>query len=233
MLAGSGGIEAFNKAMAYEDGFWKTDEAKTVLETIGKMKNYLEPTVVANANAQGFKNNQQLILDNKALFIPNGSWLPDEMKDAPRKDGFEWGFMAYPAFKDGGKSYAYNFLEQMYIPKDAANKELAEDFMAYMYSDEAVKIIAEKAKAVVPVKGSIDLAKDSLTDLQVELLSVYDIGAEPVMGTFVATEPVEGLNFTDIYMGTIDSIMTGDKTVEDWQKALVEASEKLNKAIIK
>ena len=233
MLAGSGGIEAFNKAMAYEDGFWKTDEAKTVLETIGKMKNYLEPTVVANANAQGFKNNQQLILDNKALFIPNGSWLPDEMKDAPRKDGFEWGFMAYPAFKDGGKSYAYNFLEQMYIPKDAANKELAEDFMAYMYSDEAVKIIAEKAKAVVPVKGSIDLAKDSLTDLQVELLSVYDKGAEPVMGSFVATEPVEGLNFTDIYMGTIDSIMTGDKTVEDWQKALVEASEKLNKAIIK
>ena len=233
MLAGAGGIEAFNKAMAYEDGFWKTDEAKTVLETISKMKNYLEPTVVANANAQGFKNNQQLILDNKALFIPNGSWLPDEMKDAPRKDGFEWGFMAYPAFKDGGKSYAYNFLEQMYIPKDAANKELAEDFMAYMYSDEAVKIIAEKAKAVVPVKGSIDLAKDSLTDLQVELLSVYDKGAEPVMGTFVATEPVEGLNFTDIYMGTIDSIMTGDKTVEDWQKALVEASEKLNKAIIK
>ncbi|OPX47218.1 carbohydrate ABC transporter substrate-binding protein [Clostridium thermobutyricum] len=233
MLAGAGGIEAFNKAMAYEDGFWKTDEAKTVLETISKMKNYLEPTVVANANAQGFKNNQQLILDNKALFIPNGSWLPDEMKDAPRKDGFEWGFMAYPAFKDGGKSYAYNFLEQMYIPKDAANKELAEDFMAYMYSDEAVKIIAEKAKAVVPVKGSIDLAKDSLTDLQVELLSVYDKGAEPVMGSFVATEPVEGLNFTDIYMGTIDSIMTGDKTVEDWQKALVEASEKLNKAIIK
>lgn len=233
MLAGAGGVEAFNKAMAYEDGFWKTDEAKTVLETISKMKNYLEPTVVANANAQGFKNNQQLILDNKALFIPNGSWLPDEMKDAPRKDGFEWGFMAYPAFKDGGKSYAYNFLEQMYIPKDAANKELAEDFMAYMYSDEAVKIIAEKAKAVVPVKGSIDLAKDSLTDLQVELLSVYDKGAEPVMGSFVATEPVEGLNFTDIYMGTIDSIMTGDKTVEDWQKALVEASEKLNKAIIK
>ena len=233
MLAGAGGVEAFNKAMNYEEGFWKTDEAKTVLETIGKMKNYLEPTVVANANAQGFKNNQQLILDNKALFIPNGSWLPDEMKDAPRKDGFEWGFMAYPAFKDGGKSYAYNFLEQMYIPKDAANKELAEDFMAYMYSDEAVKIIAEKAKAVVPVKGSIDLAKGSLTDLQVELLSVYDKGAEPVMGSFVATEPVEGLNFTDIYMGTIDSIMTGDKTVEDWQKALVEASEKLNKAIIK
>lgn len=233
MLAGSGGIEAFNKAMSYEEGFWKTDEAKKVLDTIGKMKNYLEPSVVANANAQGFKNNQQLILDNKALFIPNGNWLPDEMKDAPRKDGFEWGFMAYPAFKDGGKAYAYNFLEQMYIPKEAANKELAEDFMAYMYSDEAVKIIAEKAKAVVPVKGSIDLAKSSLTDLQVELLSVYDEGAEPVMGTFVATEPVEGVNFTDIYMGTIDSIMTGDKTVADWQKALTEASDKLNKAIIK
>ncbi|WP_297632035.1 carbohydrate ABC transporter substrate-binding protein [uncultured Clostridium sp.] len=233
LLAGSGGIEGFNKAMAYEKDFWKSPEAKKALEIVGKMKNYLEPTVVANANPQGFKNNQQLVLDNKALFIPNGSWLPDEMKDAPRAKGFEWGFTAYPAFEKGGTSYSYNFLEQMYIPKEAGNKDLAEEFMAYMYSDEAVKIIGENAKAVVPVKGSIELAKGGLSDLQVELLGIFDKGAEPVMGTFVATKPVEGVNFTDVYMGTIDSIMTGNKTVEDWQKALTEASDKLRDAIIK
>ncbi|MGL5646562.1 MAG: carbohydrate ABC transporter substrate-binding protein [Clostridium sp.] len=233
LLAGSGGIEGFNKAMAYEKDFWNSKEAKQALDIVGKMKSYLEPTVVANANPQGFKNNQQLVLDNKALFIPNGSWLPGEMEDAPRAKGFEWGFTAYPSFEKGGDSYSYNFLEQMYIPKEAKNKELAEDFMAYMYSDEAVKIIGEKAKAVVPVKGSIDLAKSGLTELQVELLGIFDRGAKPVMGTFVATKPVEGVNFTDVYMGTIDSIMTGDKSVEDWQKALTEASDKLREAIIK
>ncbi|SHI72022.1 carbohydrate ABC transporter substrate-binding protein, CUT1 family (TC 3.A.1.1.-) [Clostridium cavendishii DSM 21758] len=233
MLAASGGVDTFQGAMSYKEGFWKTSESKTVLDTIGKMKNYLEPTVVPNANSQGFKNNQQLVLDNKALFIPNGTWLPDEMKDAPRANGFEWGFMAYPSFKDGGDRYSYNFLEQMYIPKDAANKELAEDFMAYMYSDEAVAIIAENAKAVVPVKGSIDIAKKYLSPLQIEMLSVYDNGALPIMGNFVATTPVEGVNFNDIYTGTIDSVMTGNKTVADWQNALDDASNKLRVAIIK
>lgn len=233
MLAGAGGIDAFKSAMNFKEGFWKSDEARNVLNTVGKLKNYLEPSVLANANNQGFKNNQQLVLDNKVLFIPNGNWLPDEMKDAPRAKGFEWGFMAYPAFKDGGDRYSYNFLEQMYIPKDAANKELAENFMAYMYSDEAVKIIAENAKAVVPVKGGIDIAKKYINNLQTEILGIYDNGALPVMGALAATTPIEGLNFNDIYTGTIDSIMSGNKTVDDWQKALEEASDKLRQAIIK
>lgn len=121
----------------------------------------------------------------------------------------------------------------MYIPKDAVNKELTEEFMAYMYSDEAVKIIAEDAKAVVPVNGSMEIASQYLDPLQVELLSMYDNGAKAILGGFAATTPVEGLSFTDIYVGTIDSIMSGDKTVEEWQTALIDASNKLREAIIK
>ena len=75
--------------MNYEEGFWTSDDATRVLEIIAKLKDYTEPSVVANANGDNFKKNQQLILDNKALFIPNGDWLPSEMEDAPRADGFE------------------------------------------------------------------------------------------------------------------------------------------------
>ena len=84
-------------------------EAKQALDVVGKLKNYLEPSVVANANNQGFTKNQQLILDDKALFIPNGTWLPDEMKDAPRTEGFEWGFMPYLAFESGKRSIFSKF----------------------------------------------------------------------------------------------------------------------------
>ena len=38
MLAASGGIEAFNKAMNYEEGFWTSDDATRVLEIIAKLK---------------------------------------------------------------------------------------------------------------------------------------------------------------------------------------------------
>lgn len=233
LLAAEGGMDIVNKAFNYEEGFWNSNEAKNALDTVAKLKDYLEPSVVANANNQGFTKNQQLILDDKALFIPNGNWLPDEMKDAPRAEGFEWGFMPYPAFKDGGKQYSVSFLEQMYIPKDASSKDLAEEFMAYMYSDEAVKIIAENAKGVVPVKGSIDIASNYLDPLQIELFKIYDNGALPIMGGFAATNPVEGVNWTDVYLGTIDSVMAGSKTVDDWQKSLEDASDKLRAAIIK
>ena len=233
MLAASGGIEGFNKAMNYEEGFWTSEEATRVLETIAKLKDYTEPSVVANANGDNYKKNQQLVLDNKALFINNGDWLPGEMADAPRADGFEWGFTAYPAYEDGGDMYSYNFFEQMYIPAEASNIELAEEFMAYLYSDEAVGIIAELGKSVVPVEGAIEIASQYLDELQIEILSVYENGAKPVMGTFAATEPIEGLVWNDSYILIIDSIMNGTKTVKDWQNELVSASDRLREAIIK
>lgn len=233
MLAASGGIEGFNSAMNYEEGFWTSEEATRVLETFEKLKDYTEPSVVANANGDNFKKNQQLILDNKALFLPNGDWLPGEMADAPRADGFEWGFMAYPAYEQGGDMYSYNYFEQMYIPAEASNIDLAEEFMAYLYSDEAVGIIAELGKSVVPVEGAIEIASKYLDELQVQMLSVYENGAKPVMGTFAATEPIEGLVWNDSYILIIDSIMNGTKTVEDWQSELVTASDKLREAIIK
>ena len=233
MLAAAGGTQAFDDAMNYAEGFWTSEPATKTLETIGKLKDYIEPTVVANANNQSFKNNQQLLLDNKVLFIPNGNWLPGEMADAPKAEGFEWGFMPYPAFEKGGDQYAVSFIEQMYIPKDAANIELAEEFMAYMYSDEAVKIIAENAKGVVPVKGSMEVATEYLEPLQVELLKMYDNGAKALIGVFAATNPVEGLSYSDVYVGTVDSVMTGDKSVKDWQTALQEATDKMRENLIK
>ena len=129
--------------------------------------------------------------------------------------------------------YSYNFFEQMYIPAEASNIELAEEFMAYLYSDEAVGIIAELGKSVVPVEGAIEIASQYLDDLQIEMLSVYENGAKPVMGGFAATEPIEGLVWNDSYILIIDSIMNGTKTVEDWQNELVSASDRLREAIIK
>lgn len=233
MLAAAGGTKAFDDAMNYEEGLWTSEAGTKTLETVGKLKDYLEPTVVANANGQGFKNNQQLVLDNKVLFIPNGNWLPGEMADAPRAEGFEWGFMPYPSFEKGGDQYSISFIEQMYIPKDAENVELAEEFMAYMYSDEAVNVIAENSKGVVPVKGSMEIATKYLDPLQVELLKMYDNGAKALIGVFAATNPVEGLNYSDVYVVTVDSVMTGDKSVKDWQTALQEATDKMRENLIK
>lgn len=96
------------KALQYGEGIWDTEGAQQAFDIVAKLASYTEQTTPANANDNDFRKNQQLILDNKALFMPNGNWVIGEMADAPRTDGFEWGFTALPAVTDGGeKGFLY------------------------------------------------------------------------------------------------------------------------------
>ena len=61
--------------------------------------------------------------------------------------------------------------------------------------------------------------------------SVYDNGATAVMGSFAATAPVEGVVMSDILFGTVNSIVSGEKTVEDWQADVESASDQLRAAM--
>ncbi|WP_057767703.1 carbohydrate ABC transporter substrate-binding protein [Cytobacillus praedii] len=226
LLLEAGGPDFYNKAMTYEDGIWESPEAELVFETIGKLAEYTEPTTVANANDKDFTKNQQMILDNKALFMPNGTWVVGEMGEAPRADGFEWGMTALPALEESGDQYAFTFFEQMWIPAAAKNKEAAKEFMTYVYSDEAAGIFAE-AGAIQPIDG----ISDKLTGDNKLFYSIYDSGAKAGMGGFAATEAVEGVSMADTLFGTINSIVSGDKKVKDWQEAVEKVSDQMRDAL--
>jgi N-acetylglucosamine transport system substrate-binding protein len=226
LLLEAGGPDFYNKAMTYEDGIWESPEAAKVFETIGKLADYTEPTTVANANDKDFTKNQQMILDNKALFMPNGTWVVGEMGEAPRADGFEWGMTALPAIEESGDQYAFTFFEQMWIPAAAKNKEAAKEFMTYVYSDEAAGIFAE-AGAIQPIDG----ISEKLTGDNKLFYSIYDSGAKAGMGGFAATEAVEGVSMADTLFGTINSIVSGDKKVKDWQKAVEKVSDQMRDAL--
>ena len=213
--------------MTYKDGIWESPEATAVFETIGKLAQYVEPTTLGNANEESFTKNQQLILDNKAIFCPNGTWLPGEMADAPRAEGFEWGFSAVPAVSDSQKPSSFTFFEQMWIPAEGKNQDLAKEWIAFMYSDKAADIFA-KSNAIQPIVG----ISEKLTGDNKMFYSVYDNDAAvPVMGGFASTNPVEGVSMNDTLFRAVDSIVSGDKTVADWQKSVEEASDKLREAM--
>lgn len=227
-----GGADTFNSCMNYDVEAWDSPEVKKAFEIVGELAKYTHTDTVSNANKEGFTKNQQLILDNKALFIPNGTWLPGEMKDAPRADGFEWGFMALPKLSENELAYSYTFFEQMYILDGAKEVDLAKEFMAYMYSDEAAKIIYEKSGAVQPIFGSSDLMTDD--DPNKLFFSVYDDGTMAAMGAFASAPPVEGVDLSSgqgILFGTINSVVTGDKTVEQWHNEVLEGVAKIKEAI--
>ncbi|MBQ4901886.1 carbohydrate ABC transporter substrate-binding protein [Paenibacillus sp. Marseille-P2973] len=222
-----GGADFFNKATSYTEGVWETPEAKQAFDLITKLTStYTEKTVPANANKDNFTKNQQLILDNKALFMPNGTWVVGEMGKAPRAEGFKWGFTALPALKEGGDRYSYTFFEQIWVPAKAENADLAKQFIAYLYSDEAAAIFA-KVGAVQPIKGM----SEKLDGDNKLFYSIYDSGAKAAMGAFATTDPVEGVNISDTVFRSIDSLVTGAKSQEDWVNGIIKASDALRAAM--
>ncbi|MFD1541810.1 carbohydrate ABC transporter substrate-binding protein [Nonomuraea guangzhouensis] len=226
LLADVGGEQFYTDVMTYKQGVWKTPQARQALDITTRLLKYAAPTTVGYANEQDFTKNQQSILDNKTLFIPNGTWVVGEMKDAPRAKGFQWGLTPLPPVTAGGKRYITTSVESVWIPGAAKNKDAAKEFVAYLYSDEAAKVFA-RSNAIQPIKG----IASSLTGENAEFYKIYDETAvEALVGGFASTAPVEGVDIKATLFDTANSIISGDKTEDQWQAALDDASEKLRQA---
>lgn len=221
VILGAGGQELFDSAMKYDKAVWEGEELTNTFQVLGKLAENTEPTTVANANADGYTRNQQLILDNKALFMPNGTWVVGEMAEAPRAESFEWAMAPIPAASEDSDRYAYTFLEHIWVPEAAENKEAAKEFIAFLYSDKAAEIFA-KHGAVQPIQG----INEKLPEDQQVFYNIYEDGTLPGMGGFVSVDSIEGVDLGGTLYGSFDSVVSGDLSVEDWQKSVVEMMEK-------
>ena len=217
-----GGPEFFNAATTYEEGIWDTPEADALFEILDKLADYTNPITPAQANDQDFTMNQQLVLDNEALFMPNGTWIVGEMAQAPRAEGFEWGMTALPALEEGGMAYSYTFLEQAWIPSGAEHVDEAKQFIAFLYSDTAADIFA-KGAAVQPIRGMTDQLEG---DNQL-FYAIYDNGAGAAMGSFAAYSAIPGVDNTSVFFEPINSLVSGTLTIEQWKANIISATDQM------
>ena len=223
-----GGPEFYNKALRYEEGIWDTPEAQECFEIIAKLASYTNPVTPAQANDQDFTQNQQLVLDNKALFMPNGTWIVGEMAEAPRADGFKWGMTALPAAKAGGNGASYCWLEQAWIPAGAPNLDAAKQFVAFLYSDAACAIFA-KGGAVQPVPG----ITDNFEGDNKMFYSIYDNGADAAMGGFAAYNSVAGLGTVrEVFLDPVNGLVDGSVTKDQWISDVKAASDQMRANIM-
>ena len=222
LLYSAGGPEFFNQAMNYAEGVWDTDEAKQCFDVMSKLASYTAKVTPAQANDSDFTQNQQLILDNKALFIPNGTWLVGEMAEAPRADGFQWGMCALPG-SGAGTSASYCWMEQAWIPAQAPNLDAAKQFVAFLYSDKAAEIFA-KGGAAQPITG----ITDSMEGDNKIFYSIYDNGASAVMGGFAAYASVPGLgSVREVFFDPFNNLVNGSLTQEQWMADIKAASDQM------
>ena len=222
LMYGAGGPEFFDKATNYEEGIWETPEAQTCFDIVAKLAKYTNPITPAQANDQDFTQNQQLVLDNKAIFMPNGTWIVGEMEDAPRADGFKWGMTALPAVKAGGDSYSYTWFEQAWIPSGAEHQDAAKLFVSCLYSDKACEIFA-KAGAIQPVLG----IADKLSGDNVMFYSIYDNGAKAAMGNFAAFKAIPGVEVRTVFFDPVNSLVSGDMDEQAWIDGIISASDQM------
>ena len=231
-----GGAAFFDKATHYESGIWDSAEAQTMFIILDKLASYTHAKTPAQANNQDFTKNQLMVMQNEALFMPNGTWIVGEMAqaEAALTNDFAWGMTALPAVSSQGDGYSFCWFEQAWIPAGAQNKEAAEQFMAFLYSDKACEIFANtpvqsesgttvKSNAIQPVLG----IADKLEGDNKLFFSIYDNGAKAAMGGFAAFKEIPGIDVSTVFFQPIDSLVAGTLTIEEYAANIKTASEQM------
>ncbi|WP_059052876.1 carbohydrate ABC transporter substrate-binding protein [Paenibacillus senegalimassiliensis] len=229
-IANAGGPQALEQFFNYDPEFWKSETFTQVwglLERIANEDNGLMKGTVALNHTQS----QTAFLQGKAMFIPNGTWFEDEMKDAPREDGFQFGFLGVPSLDAGGKVMALTQVEQMVIPAKAKNPELAKAFMKYLYTEKSVKLNAEKAKGVMAVKGAPDLVKEYISDTTYNIYKAVDSGMVAVNGSFQPVAKGSKYNPSDEVYKPISSIMSKQMTLQEYSDKMYKVYTDIQKEL--
>ena len=219
-----GGPEFFDAATHYEEGIWDSTEAATMFEILATLASYTHKSTPAQANNQDFTKNQLMVMENKALFMPNGTWIVGEMAEAEAAltNDFGWGMTALPAVTEGGAGYSYCWFEQAWIPAGAENIDAAKQFVAFLYSDTACKIFAS-AGAIQPVNGIASMLEGD----NIMFYSIYDNGAKAAMGNFAAYEAIPGIDNTSVFFEPVNSLVAGTLTIEQYKANIVSATEQM------
>lgn len=207
----------------YKEGSFSTDAVKKVLTNIQKIAKdgYLMP----GSPALNHTDSQAKFLLNQALFIPNGTWLVNEMAEADKADGFEYAMTYAPVEKKGDTAYIMSSDEQFAILKDAKNPELAKEFLKFLYTDECVKAFTKYTGSLMSLKNASEVVKDvKAADsdelaFSPELASMYEIfnKSTPLFVDYKALPAGSTVNLkTAIFKNSIPGIMTDSTTIDEW-----------------
>lgn len=226
-IASAGGKETLDKVFAYEEGSFKNDMIKKVLDIFYKISKdgYLMDGTVALNHTQS----QTDMMMGKALFIVNGNWMENEMKDSPRENGFEFGMTTVPVFNKGDQKYVLSSYEQFSIPAKAKNPELAKEFLKFLYTDESVKLFAEKANGAYALNDAKELSKPYLTKGVYDMFEAYNGSISILQGWQSLPKGSKVSVVTEMFKNTMTPVMTGQMTTDQWMDNVEKAFAQIRK----
>nr|WP_324292212.1 extracellular solute-binding protein [uncultured Sphaerochaeta sp.] len=148
--------------------------------------------------------------------------MENEMADAPRSEGFRFGMTPAPVMDKNDPRYIMTSVEQFSIPAAAKNPELAKDFLRFLYSDQSIKLFAEKANGIYAVKGANELVKGVVSDGVYDMFSAYEGAVSMVVG-WSALPKGSRVSINDEMFNPVSAIMNLNATADDWAAGVEKA----------
>lgn len=185
----------------------------TRFEEIADMGAYSEGTVALN-----HIQSQIQWLNHKAVLIPNGLWLENEMKsDIP--EGFKMRYNPGVMQNADQEQTIVVTTSNIGVASDGDNKEAALEFIRFMYQDKYMKRFAQVTGS--PIATDVDLSDTELSDSAIYAQSVMN----DEKYTIVHEELLWG-SVDAVFHDCVNQIVLGDMTAQQAVDTIVEAVEK-------
>lgn len=203
----------------FEDKTGESWSDPAVLDSAKKAVSLWDTCIAGDARGFQYPAGQQTIALGDSMSELVGSWLPTELADSAGLD-FPWGAFNFPEV-EGGKGKRTDLqvaLLSMGVLKDAPHPEEAVDFLKFLMSEEAQKILVEQGNVGVTRKG---VAWPSI------LQEAYDAAENAT----VLTNIYGGLSidyadfYTTVFSPEQNKMFLGQKSPEDFIKTMAEATK--------
>ena len=213
------GQEYFDRiTQATDVDAFKDERFRTVMERFEAVADaglFSEGTVSLNHT-----QSQMQWLSHKALMIPNGLWLENEMKkDIP--DGFEMKYALGMLNKADEEQYVVTSASCIAVSSDGDNKEAALEFIRFLYREENIIKFAEMAN--IPITTDADMSGTKLSESAQyvqEVLSNPELKSVNLNLAWGSVDSVFIDCVNQIVLGTIDTDKAIDMLVEAVEKKL-------------
>ncbi len=221
-IANGAGMDALERLFALDADVLSEPDVLDALNTVRRVasENHL---LRGSYNMSHLQAQGEWLMD-KALFIPNGIWIQNEMYGAPRTEGFTFALAAVPSSNANGKRYVQISYEQLSIPKNAKNPGLAKEFLMFLYSEDSMRIFAEQANGALPIQGAL-LKSMPLMDADVSrMFSVFESpDSVSYLNMFANAQIRSGMSINEMILSSFaDNVLKRGMRAELWAPIIQE-----------
>lgn len=196
-----GGDEVWKRVDNLEDGAWEQPEILQALQMMQQL--HTNDYIMAGTEALSHTESQAEWLQNKAAFIPCGTWLENEMRSVT-PEGFDMVVGAIPSTDPAKAAWVDAAAGEPYmVPSQGKNPAAGMEFLRCLLSKESAKYFAKEVSAIMPVVGGtegIEVSAATQSALDVVAAAGQNIFSPPMFGTWYSDLNTEVGNSTGALM---------------------------------